>query len=395
MRKFEVILKAAALMVIFATVYSCSGGSKAEPEVMSAKLTADRQQVSSDKGSIFLSVAASGSWTLSLSYSGTESGWASLSVTSGSGSKNSVILSYNANSSSSPRTLTVTLNAGSLTSTVSFTQQGYTPSGGSGGEDERIAIPSWLELPGVPDDDEFKFISHNMTLNGKKQRNYSYWWDYSNLVARWVAYPLNSTLIGSGKRSDAWALDPLLSEKQQPVLYKGYSDGNDGWYARGHQIASADRLTPGINESTFYGTNMTPQNNDFNSGIWAVLEGQVRSWSKNSDTLYVVTGCTVEGSTKYCYDNKGKKVTVPTGYFKALLRYKENSTIGYGGFIGCGFYFDHANKYGSSVKKSMMMSIDDLEKKLGIDFFVNLPSDIENSVEKQDPKTVSWWGLND
>ena len=42
-----------------------------------------------------------------------------------------------------------------------------------------------------------------------------------------------------------------------------------------------------------------------------------------------------------------------------------------------------------------MMSIDDLEKKLGIDFFVNLPSDIENSVEKQDPKTVSWWGLND
>jgi hypothetical protein len=41
------------------------------------------------------------------------------------------------------------------------------------------------------------------------------------------------------------------------------------------------------------------------------------------------------------------------------------------------------------------MSIDDLEKKLGIDLFVNLPTVIgqatADKVEAQEPSTVSWW----
>jgi len=395
----------AAALSVAMLLHSC-GGSKAEPETMTAKLSADHQQVSADRGSIFLSVAASGSWTLSLSFSGAESSWASLSVTSGSGSKNSVILSYDANTSTASRTVTVTLKAGQLSSSVTLTQQGLTPSGGDQGDGgrESVSIPSWLELPAVPADDDLELFIHDMTFKNVKQRNYSFWWDYSNLVSRWVAYPLNSSLIGSGNRSDAWGLDPLLPESKQPVLEKAYANGNGGWYSRGHQIPSADRLASGINETTFYGTNMTPQDNDFNGGIWAVLESQVRSWSKNCDTLYVVTGCTLDGSTKYCYDNKGKKVTVPTGYYKAVLRYAKVSTIGYGDenngyFIGCGFYFDHSNNYGSSLKKSMMLSIDELEKKIGIDLFVNLPSVLGEEkaaqVEAQDPKTVSKWGLND
>lgn len=41
------------------------------------------------------------------------------------------------------------------------------------------------------------------------------------------------------------------------------------------------------------------------------------------------------------------------------------------------------------------MSVDDLEKRLGIDFFVNLPTkigeDAAAKVEAEDPAKVAWW----
>jgi len=147
---------------------------------------------------------------------------------------------------------------------------------------------------------------------------------------------------------------------------------------------------------TFYFTNMTPQINDtFNSSVWATLEGMVRNWAYKSDTLYVVTGCVPEGSTQYCTDNLGKKVTVPVGYFKAVLRYQKSSTIGYSGYMGCAFYMEHKNYSGSAVSKSMSMSISDLEKKLGYGLFVNLTDKVDavtaKKIKDENPSTVSWW----
>jgi endonuclease G len=237
-----------------------------------------------------------------------------------------------------------------------------------------------------------------MQIGTVTTRNYSFYWDYSNLVAQWVAYPLCNWNIGSSTgRTDNWGLDPLLPSDKQPVLFKGFSSGNNGWYARGHQCPSADRLTSReANAMTFYFTNMTPQIQDnFNGGIWAGLESQVRTWAKNSDTLYVVTGCVTEGSTYYALDNNGKKVTVPTGYYKAVLRYSKSTTLGFSGYMACAVYLDHKEYSAGTVSSSYSMSIDDLEKKLGLDLFVNLPDAIgqanADKVEAQEPSTVSWW----
>ena len=79
-----------------------------------------------------------------------------------------------------------------------------------------------MELPAT-DSPDLMFFTH---YNGS-QRNYSYYWDVENLVAHWVAYPLNKDLIGSGGRTDAWSLDPKLSRNMQPVLNKGYRGGYD------------------------------------------------------------------------------------------------------------------------------------------------------------------------
>ena len=252
------------------------------------------------------------------------------------------------------------------------------------------ADQTWMELPATSSEDDNLFLHHTMYIGSQEVRNYSMYWDHHNMVARWVAYPLYRKAIGYGTRSDKWGLDPLLSRNEQPVLDRTYSSSDGNTYDRGHQIPSADRLSYASNVTTFYWTNMTPQLNELNGALWGELENRVRIWSKRSetDTLYVVTGCVVDDSETFVTDNDGKQVTVPTHYYKALLRVYQ------GNYNAIGFYLEHRKYDNNKVDKSIAVSIDELEALTGEDFFVNLPDGIEASVEAKDPKTDSWWWDN-
>ena len=243
----------------------------------------------------------------------------------------------------------------------------------------------WMELPATSDSDKQDLLIHSFPDG---TRNYAAYYDYDNLLSSWVAYPLFAGNIGSGERTEKFTLNPLLPRDKQPYLPRAYQAGNAGLYDRGHQIPSADRWSYRVNFETFFGTNMTPQDNGLNANAWAVLEGKVRDWARKSDTLYVVTGCSVAGSDKYVLDADGKHVTVPTGYYKALLR------LSGGEYTGAAFWFDNVENKASSIQKSMSMSIDALEEKVGVDFFVNLSDDKEKDVEAQNPADVAWWWNN-
>lgn len=384
-----------ALSLMF---FSCEGGSVQTPET-EPSLRVSQNPVEKSSGSEFLAVTASAEWNLDIVYpDGGDTAWLSATPLSGKGSKSSVILSWTANGGSESRSATIRLSTARYQASLTFTQNGNS----SGGDDKvKPSAPKtgWLELPEVPQaDGKHDFFSHSTSIGGTQVRNYSFYYSYDDLVSLWVAYPLNSWYIGSAiKRTNAWGLDPLLPSDKQAVLHNAYRDGNDGWKARGHQLPSADRLTDySTNAQTFYYTNMTPQiNDDFNSGIWATMESKVRGWANRSDTLYVVTGCTVDGSTKYCFDNDGKRVTIPTAYFKAVLRYSRSSTIGWDGYSACAVWFDHQEYDSASVDSSYSLSVSELEHRLGYTLFVNLPSKVgEETAEKikgQDPKTISWW----
>lgn len=243
----------------------------------------------------------------------------------------------------------------------------------------------WMELPATSADDKQDLLIHYFPDG---QRSYSAYYDYGNFVSSWVAYPLCVGNIGSGGRTDKFCLDPLLPRSQQAYLPGTYREGNAGKFDRGHQIPSADRLDWRVNIETFFATNMTPQVNELNAEAWAVLESKVRDWAKKSDTLYVVTGCVTQGSDKYALDSDNKQITVPVGYYKALLRLSK------GEYSANAFWFENAPDKSTSIPKTKAMSVDELEKKVGIDFFVNLDADTQNTVESQDPTQVSWWWNN-
>ena len=388
--------------VVMLALSSCGSGGK--EDVLPPTVEVKTAVVEAGGYSQFIYVKASSSWRITITSvdGGEPVDWIIADPSSGSGDMD-VTLKVEENKSEKERSAVITVenSAGKASKTISQKAKGSevkpdpTPSGGN-----LSPKTGWMELPAIPNG--MDAFTHSMTVGSVSTRNYSFLWDYDNLVAPWVAYPLCVwNMSGKAGRTNAWDLDPLLPANKQPVLTRGFSEGNAGRFARGHQIASADRQTSySSNAMTFYGTNMTPQiNNGFNADIWANLEGKVRSWAGRSDTLYVVTGCVIDykkGETvKYAVDNYGKKVTVPTAYYKVVLRYMKNSTVGYSGYSACAVWLDHKVYSTKNIDSKYSMSVKDLEKRLNIDFFVNLPAvvgeEMAAKIESEDPSKVSWW----
>ena len=377
----------AAFAAIVVAAASCGDPASGPVDEGDVFLSVPKTSVSNEAGSQFIKVTADGSWTLSV-----DGDWASLEQTSGSGSQSGITLMWDENVSSSPRKCTVRLESGSKSASQELTQDSRSSGSdpvvpGSGLKSDPVG--AWMEVPAFSEGKGLYFITHDMKVGGYSGRNYSYALDPQAKLALWVAYPLNKSLIGSGSRSDDWGLDPKVPRKYQPVIYKAFRGG----YERGHQLPSADRLS--ANESTFYGTNMTPQKGELNERAWATLEGCVRNWANSFDTLYVVTGADIKGSKSYAYDNDGKAVTVPTGYFKALLGYKKSGTVGISGktrgYTGIAFYFEHKG-YDEKNIMSQAMTIDALETKLGYDFFPNLVGKVgKENAENVESTRDSWW----
>ena len=363
-------------------------------ESSSLEVSVKTPVVDSGKGQMFVNVKCDGRWTLALTdaVDGKDVDWASLSVTSGSDNKSNVVLSYQVNASEQSRKLDIVLDDGLHWVACSVEQMGA----GKQPEPEPDPAPDtelpktgWLELPAM-DDPGLGYYSHSFKMNGKTYRNFSFGWSQEDRVALWVAYPLCKLYTnGSAGRTNEWALDPLLGE-DSAAPFGGYA----GSYARGHQLPSADRqCCYEANAQTFYGTNMTPQLNAHNEGIWADLEGRVRGWAKTSDTTYVVTGVIVSPSSKKEKDSYGKSVTVPDAYFKAVLKYSKSSTLGM--WNAAAFFLEH-KAYSGNVGKEHSMSVDRLEEITGIDFFVNLPAKLGDdqaaAIEAADPsKSSVWW----
>ena len=370
-------------------------------------VTIKNPKVGSGKGQQFVNVKCSGAWTLALVSEQGEVDWARLSVTSGTGDKSNVVLSYDVNAGEQDRSLKIYLDNGSKSVFCELKQlgsgrhpeddpdtggdngSGDNGSGDNGSGNADLSSTGWLELPAM-DNPNLGYYTHNFKMNGKTYRNYSFGWSQKDRVALWVAYPLCKLYTnGSAGRTNAWALDPLLGDNSA-APFGGYA----GDYARGHQLPSADRqCCYEANAQTFYGTNMTPQLNAHNEGIWADLEGKVRGYANISDTTYVVTGVMVSSSSEIQKDSYNNNVTVPDAYFKAVLKYSKSSTLGT--WNAAAFYLEH-RAYSGSVGKEHSMSIDELEEMTGIDFFVNLPDKIgaeqAAKIEAADPANSSvWW----
>lgn len=269
----------------------------------------------------------------------------------------------------------------------------------------------WLEIPSYTTSgiagttpsslSDLYRVTHKAEMGGREQRNYTLLYDSELYASYWVAYPLCSDHLGSG-REDQWGVfDPKVpSDKQVPFADGGYSAqyADNKWYDRGHQIPNADRN--GVAEmqtQTYYPTNITPQKGEFNQGVWMRLESAVRTAVHDSDTVYVVTGAAFrkmggseEINTIQCgWHQNYMYLKVPNYYWKVLLKVKWNGDK-INNACAVGFWMEHRTdlESGNKTYENYTTTVDQIEAWTGFNFFANLPEALQNACENSSDWTA-------
>ena len=188
-------------------------------------------------------------------------------------------------------------------------------------------------------------------------------------LPNWVGYELTADeTFGDVPRSKKFTTDPMVIGRCATT-----NDYTRSGYDRGHMAPAADmKWSQTAMDESFYTTNICPQNKNLNKGDWNDLEELARDWAREYGSVYIVCGPVVKPNCKTIGENN---VAVPEAFFKVFLRKDGNS------WKSIGFYFE--NKSGSRDLKTYVLSVNDIEKRIGIDFFHLLPNDVQESVESQ------------
>lgn len=224
-----------------------------------------------------------------------------------------------------------------------------------------------LEIPKTNSKD--KIITHS---------GYSLLYNEIHEQADWVAYQLTKEeTVKLYVRTNKFILDPKINTiTASDIDYKGSG------YDRGHLAPASDMGWSSITmKESFYYSNMSPQNPSFNRGIWKKLEELVRTWAVENNNIYIVTGPVLKGElTSIGID----KISVPKYYYKVILDYSQPS------IKGIGFVLPNAGS--KEPLKNYAVTIDNVEKFTGIDFFPLLQDKQENLIEST--LCIECWSWN-
>lgn len=185
--------------------------------------------------------------------------------------------------------------------------------------------------------------------------------------ANWVHYKLTpSFLNGNTPRTDKFLYDPKISTfSSGPDEYRGSG------YDRGHLAPAGDMKQNYTSmKESFYMSNISPQKPGFNRGIWKKLETLVRAWGEESE-IYVTTAGVLNipglGSIGM------SKITVPEKFYKIIYSPSKQKMIG----------FLLSNISSSKDLRSFVVSVDLIEELTGIDFYWELPFELQRRLESQ------------
>ena len=189
----------------------------------------------------------------------------------------------------------------------------------------------------------------------------------SHEQAEWVAYELKKSQI---KKSDF--------KRPYFVEDRSIASGSADWrsyknsgYDRGHLLPAADReFDYDAYHETFLTSNISPQNNEFNGGIWNKLEQKTRYWAKQYDGVFVITGGVLQEGLPTIGDDH---VSVPKEFYKIIFDKRK------GGNKVLAFLIPNAPTDKSFYE--YMVSVDEIEAKTGIDFFSQFSKTVQEQLE--------------
>jgi endonuclease G len=185
--------------------------------------------------------------------------------------------------------------------------------------------------------------------------------------AEWVAYTVTPQHLKRTKYER-----PKFT--QDPKIYTASAhlkNFKKSGYDRGHLCPAADmKISKQAYEDTFYTSNVSPQLPEFNKGVWNRLENKVRYWVTKYDGLFVITGGVLENNLNTIGP---ESVSVPKFYYKILL---DDSR---GKYSAIAFLVPHEKS--DKPLYEFVVSVRTIEALTGIDFFYQLPQEIQDEIE--------------
>ena len=201
--------------------------------------------------------------------------------------------------------------------------------------------------------------------------NESYIVGYSESMKNplWVAYRVfDVPSLESGKRPSRFRTDHRTEAKVSHNDYRGSG------YDRGHMapnFAIATRYGMDGQWETFLMSNIVPQTPLVNRYLWRDLEQRVaHRYGRYFDEVWVITGPVFTEPVR----RFGSGVAIPSGYYKILLD-EDGDEVRVLAFL--------VEKYCPPYTriKSRLVSVDEIEKKTGLNFFPDLPEAAQADLE--------------
>jgi endonuclease G len=216
-------------------------------------------------------------------------------------------------------------------------------------------------LPIVKEGIDNQNVEHGALILGYNEKH-----EQANWVSHIIIPAVNK---GNLARTNDFRRDSLVTT--------GSAVKADYWYSgydRGHLAPSADfRWSPrAISESYVY-SNMSPQRPELNREIWAKLESFVRKhvWVTN-EQLLVVTGPIFEEGLETITQGPNV-VTIPKRYYKVVMDLKGDEQKG--------IAFIMPNEACKKPIVAYAVSVDEVEKITGLNFFSKLEDGLEEKLE--------------
>ena len=202
-----------------------------------------------------------------------------------------------------------------------------------------------------------------------KHKHYFLSYSEEHEQAEWTAYYLTGkSQYEHHYERPYFKQDPLIDTESAH-----WNNFKDTGYDKGHLVPAADmKFSRDAYTETFYTSNVSPQNREFNAGVWNRLEQKVRYWSNKYTALFIVTGSILHDNLVTIGD---EEVSVPDYFYKIVVRVQNDKLVM--------IPFLVPNKKSDAPLYAFATTIDEIERITGIDFNEKLSKKIEEKIQKE------------
>ena len=185
----------------------------------------------------------------------------------------------------------------------------------------------------------------------------------------WAAYRVaDIELSDPPKRPDSFAADIRTAARIESQVY------NNSGYDRGHMApnyAIATHYGRSAQEETFQMSNVCPQRHALNAGVWKELEHRIATnYAGRFGEVWVFAG-PVFGARP---EKLRRRVAVPEAFYMIVI---DES----GGRVRAEAFLFPQEAPASARLDDYLASIDEIERRTGLDFLSDLPDEAENALE--------------